>query len=249
MTRENLLEGASALVTGASAGIGRATARSLARDGADVAVAARRVDRLKALAEELADEHDVETLVLPLDVTEQDAVADAVDAAADAFGGLDAVVSNAGVGREGGVEDVDLDAYHHLMNVNVHGTFYVTRACLPHLRASSGTLVFVGSYAGKHPYPGNPVYGASKWWIRGFAHSLAGAVGGDGVAVSVVNPSEVRSEFGSDYRDSSNVERFEAGSYTEPETVADAIAFAVRQDPPDAATELDLYRRDKFETT
>lgn len=192
----------------------RSRDRAIARDGATIAVVARRVDRLEALAEELTAEHDVETLALPLDVTDREAVVEAIDTAANAFGRLDVVVSNAGGGREGSIADIELEAYHHLMSVNVHGTFYVAWACIPHLKESNGTLIFVGSYAEQYPYPTNPIYRASKWWIRGFAHSLAGAVGRDGVGVSVVNLSEVRTEFGFDYREAANAERFEAGAFT-----------------------------------
>jgi short-subunit dehydrogenase len=88
------------------------------------------------------------------------------------------------------------------------------------------------------------VYAATKWWLRGFAHSVAAQVGDAGVGVSVVNPSEVRTEFGSEEGDPFE-ERFDAGEVTEPEEVADAIVFAARQDRS-TVQELDLYRRDKF---
>jgi len=89
------------------------------------------------------------------------------------------------------------------------------------------------------------VYAATKWWVRGFALSLEGAVGDDGVAVTVVNPTEVRTEFGSE-TDDPLAERYDPGEVTEPEDVADAIAFAAAQRPPNTVSELDLYRRDKF---
>jgi NADP-dependent 3-hydroxy acid dehydrogenase YdfG len=126
--------------------------------------------------------------------------------------------------------------------------FFTARAALPHLRASSGILVFVGSFAGQYPRPGSPVYAATKWWTRGFALSLAGQVGDEDVGVTVVNPSEVRTSFGEEFgdEDAAFERRFDPGEVTEPDDVAEAIAFAATRDPPNAVTELDLFRRDKF---
>lgn len=234
-----------ALVTGASAGIGRETARVLARDGATVALAARREDRLEALAGEIETEFDTETLVCPTDVTDEQAVDRTLDRTLDEFGGLDIVVNNAGIIRFGDVENLETEKYRQVMDVNCDGTFFVTRASIPHLRESAGTLIFVGSFAGEYPRPGQPVYAASKWWTRGFALSIAGDLGEDDVAVTVVNPTEVRTEIGIQ-DDRPAHERFDPAQSAEPEEVAEAIVFAARQEPPNVITELDFYRRDKF---
>jgi len=251
MSEEPPLSGKAALVTGASAGIGRETAMALASDGADVAIAARREERLESIAADVESAHGVETLVVPTDVSEEASVEAMVTDAVAAFGGLDVVVANAGTGTGPGipVEDLPTDQYRTVTDVNVDGMFYTARAALPHLRASAGTLVFVASFAGKYPRPGSPVYAATKWWTRGFALSLAGQVGDDDVAVTVVNPSEVRTEFGKEYREDDELakERFDPADVTNPEDVAEAIAFAARAESPNAVTELDLYRRDKFE--
>jgi len=132
-----------------------------------------------------------------------------------------------------------------MMDVNVDGAFYTARAALPELREGDGSLVFVSSFAGQYPRPGNPVYAATKWWIRGFALSLQGSVGEDGVGITQINPTEVRTDFGSEDDDPMD-ERFEQGEVTEPSEVADAIAFAVAQDPPTYINSIDVYRRDKF---
>ena len=237
------LTGETAVVTGASAGIGRETARALAAEGADVVLAARREARLEALADELRDAYGREALAVPTDVTDEAAVEALVDRAAERFGGLDVVVANAGVVAGAGVEDLASAEYHRMTAVNVHGAFYTARAALPHLRASSGHLVFTGSFAGQYPRPFNPVYAATKWWVRGFALSLAADVGDDDVAVTVVNPSEVRTEI--EVAGESFAERFEPGEVVESEEVAEAIVFAARQDNG-MVSELDLYRRDKF---
>lgn len=242
----NPLAGETAFVTGASAGIGRATAKLLAREGANVALVARREERLRDLADEVEDEHGVEALVLQTDVSDHEQVDDAVDTAAETFGGLDVVVSNAGINRLGDVEELSMKKYRQVMGVNVDGTFFVTRAVIPHLRESSGSLLYVGSFAGRYPRPGQPLYAATKWWTQGFALSLAGDVGLDDVAVTVVNPTEVSTEIGIQ-DDQPAHERFEDRPAAKPEDVAEAIVFAARQEPPNAVAELGFYRRDKFD--
>lgn len=237
------LTGETALVTGASSGIGRATALALAREGADVALAARREVRLEAVADEIGENHGREALVVPTDVRDEAAVERLVDRTVDRFGGLDVAVVNAGLVAGAGVEAMTTDEYRRMTDVNVDGTFFTARAALEPLKASEGHLVFIGSYAGQYPRPFNPVYAASKWWTRGFAKSVSAEVGEDGVGVTVINPSEVRTEIevGGERFD----ERFDPGEVTEPEEVAEAVVFAARQDRS-MVSELDLYRRDKF---
>jgi len=237
-----------AIVTGASAGIGRETARALASDGADVALVARRADRLTELAAEIESETDASALVCPADVSDEDEVEAAVEKTVSEFGHLDVLVNNAGIATdsETPVEEFPTDQYRTVMGVNVDGMFYTARAAIPHLRETNGTAIFVASYAGKNPSPGAPLYAATKWWTRGFAKSLAGQVGTDDIAVSIVNPSEVRTEFGKEFREQTSKERYERDEVTGPRAVADAITFAARQETPNTVSELDLYRRDKF---
>ncbi|PGF17769.1 short-chain dehydrogenase [Natrinema sp. CBA1119] len=237
-----------AIVTGASAGIGRETARALAADGADVALVARREDRLTELAAEIESETDASALVCPADVSNEDEVEAAVEKTVSEFGRLDVLVNNAGIATdsETPVEEFPTDQYRTVMGVNVDGMFYAARAAISHLRETNGTAIFVASYAGKNPRPDAPLYAATKWWTRGFAKSLAGQVGTDDIAVSIVNPSEVRTEFGKEFRERTSEERYEQDEVTGPRAVADAIAFAARQETPNTVSELDLYRRDKF---
>jgi NADP-dependent 3-hydroxy acid dehydrogenase YdfG len=242
--RRSSLDGDTAVVTGASAGIGRATAHAFAREGANVVLAARSEDRLDDLAATVREEYDTAALVVPTDVTDEDAVAALIDATVEEFGGLDVLVNNAGLARGGPIEDMSTDQYRTMMDTNVDGMFFAARAAIPHLRESSGTMVFLGSFAGEYPRPSNPVYAASKWWTRGFAKSLSAQVGDD-FAVTVVNPSEVRTEFG-DEEGTPFEERFDEGEASEPAEIAEAIVFAAKQSPS-MAPEIDLYRRDKFE--
>jgi NADP-dependent 3-hydroxy acid dehydrogenase YdfG len=238
------LDGKACAVTGSSSGIGLETARMLCAEGARVLLVARNPERLAAAAdacnEAASESGGAETF--SRDVTDADAGEAIVNECEARFGGLDVLVNNAGLGRGSGVEDLSTEDYRTMMDVNVDGCFFATRAALPHLRETEGNLVFIGSFAGQYPRPSNPVYAATKWWLRGFALSVSAAVGESGVAVSVVNPSEVRTEFGGE---ESFEERFEEGEVTEPDEVAAAVAFAARQDRS-MVSELDLYRRDKF---
>ncbi|WP_254533856.1 SDR family oxidoreductase [Natrinema gelatinilyticum] len=248
MPTELSLSGKTMLITGASAGIGEATAETLAAKGANVAIVARRESKLRTIADRIESETDETVLVLPADVSDEEAVDAAVEQTVDEFGRLDVLVNNAGMatGSDVTVETMPTEQYRAVMGVNVDGMFFVTRAALPHLRETSGIAIFVGSLAGQYPRPGAPMYAATKWWTRGFAHSLAGAVGPDEVGVTVINPAEVRTEFGKEYRDTMSQDRYDPDEVSEPEAIADAIAFAAQQEPPNVVSELDLYRRDKL---
>jgi NADP-dependent 3-hydroxy acid dehydrogenase YdfG len=242
----NRLADQTAVVTGASSGIGEATARALAREGASVVLAARREKRLEAIAGEIRSEFGVGAEAVATDVRDSDDVAALVEATVERFGGLDVLVNNAGLARGSDVETMSDDQYRTMTATNVDGVFFATREAIPHVRESGGHLIFVGSFAGQYPRPFNPVYAATKWWMRGFARSVQASVGPDGVGVTVVNPSEVRTEFTTTDGDTF-AERFGEGEVTEPEEVAAAIAFAATRENS-SVSELDLYRRDKFET-
>ena len=238
------LDDAAAVITGASSGIGEATAHALAERGANVVLVARRREALESVAEDVRSAHGVEAVVAAGDVRDAATSAAAVEAAVEEFGGLDVAVVNAGIARGSDVATMTDEEYSAMQGTNVDGAFFLTREALPHLTEREGSLVAVGSFAGEYPRSFNPVYAATKWWVRGFAHSVAAQVGDDGVAVSVVNPSEVRTEFGSEDGEPFE-ERFEPGSVTEPAEVAEAIAFAASR-PGSTAQEIDLFRRDKF---
>ena len=242
------LEDRIALVTGASSGIGRATAHALAERGADVVISARREERLRELADTITDEYDVRTLVKPTDVTDETEVEDLLATTMDTFDRLDVVVSNAGLGREEtSIEELETEAYRQMMDVNCDGMFFLARAAMPHLKATEGNLILMGSMAGQYPRPGSPIYAATKWWTRGLALSLAGSAGPKGVGITAINPTEVLTEFGSE--DGAPLdEQLTAEEAATPEDVAEAIAFAAEQDAPNVVQELDFYRRDKFES-
>lgn len=248
MSTENPLAGNVALVTGASSGIGYEAARTLARDGASVAVAARRAGKLENLAEHITEEFEGKSLAVPTDVTQREQVESMVSRTVDELGGLDIVVNNAGTTttKDLSIEELPLDQYHTVMDVNADGAFFTTQSSLPHIKASSGVIIFVGSVAGKYPRPKSPVYAATKWWTRGFALNLAGHVGEDGVGVSVINPSEVRTEVGKEHREELSKDKYDPGEVTEPSEVAEMISVAARQTSPNSVHELDIVRRDFF---
>ena len=238
------LDGRTAIVTGASSGIGAATCRTLAADGANVVLAARSEDRLKELAAEIDADHGVDTLVVPTDVREEAAIDALIEETVDRFGRLDILVNNAGLARGGDVETMTTGEYETMQATNIDGMFYATRAAIPHVRETEGHLIFLGSFAGQYPRSYNAVYAASKWWTRGFAKSVAAQVGDDAVGVTVVNPGAVRTEFESaDGRAFEDV--FEAGEASEPEEVADAIAFAATREGS-SVSEIDINNRSKF---
>ncbi len=247
MSTEEPLSGRSAIVTGASRGIGRATAHALAAAGVDVAVAARSEDELANLADEVAEEYGVHGLAVETDVRDERQVERLVQTTVDAFGRLDILVSNAGVllGHQTPVEEIDIDDYFQLMEVNVNGTFFATRAALPHLREVGGNLIFIGSGASQSPRPYNPIYAASKWWMRGFAQSVEGQVGNDGVAVTLINPTEVRTEIGGE-EGNSIADRFDEKEILEPVEVGEAVVFVATRSSRATVDELHLFRRDKL---
>lgn len=242
---EKQLDGCVSLVTGASSGIGRVSALKLAENGSDVVLAARSEGRLEELADEIETEHGVSALVQPTDVTDDEQVARMVSNTIDEFGQLDIVLSNAGTGSgwQADVESISNEDYDILIGTNVNGTVYTAREVIPHLRESQGKLIFMGSFSGQYPRPYAPIYAGTKWFIRGFAYSVEGSVGEDGVAVTLINPGNVRTEFGSSEGET-NRERFEENEALEPDDVANAVLFATQQDGVGTIHEIDLHERD-----
>lgn len=248
MTVATAMDGRTALVTEASSGVGEATAKLLAKAGADVVLAARREQRLEEIAESIAQDCSGDALVVPTDLREATEIREMVNRTIGWNGGLDVLVNNAAVGHSTDValEDLPIEEYYKLRDVNVDATVLATRVALPFLREAGGHLLFVGSIGGQYPHPTAPLYTASKYWLRGFAHALEARVGEDGVAVSVLNPSEVRTEWRHSEDDTAAREQYDPGNSLEPEDVAEAILFSVTREPPLTISRMDVYRRDKL---
>lgn len=183
-----------ALITGTSSGIGLSAAIAAARAGFTTVATLRDPQRADALRK-AAEEAGVELDIRRLDVTDPASVAECVAGVVADHGRLDAVVNNAGAGHVGTIENETLDDVRRVMEVNFFGVVQMTKAAMPHLRASGGRVVTVTSVGGIIGQPFNEAYCAAKFAVEGFMESLAPVAASVGVAVSVVEPGAVASEF------------------------------------------------------
>ena len=188
------LQGKVALVTGASSGIGEATAEALAAAGAAVAIGARRTDRLEDLAARLRA-GGATVLALELDVSDERACADAVARTRAELGGLDVLVNNAGVMLLGTIVGADPEDWRRMLHTNVLGLMYMTHAAIEGMvEQGSGDVVNVSSVAGRVARKGSGVYNASKWAVNALSESLRQEVTGRGVRIGLVEPGAVTTE-------------------------------------------------------
>lgn len=241
------LAGTVALVTGASSGIGAATAAMLAGHGAHVALVARRRERLEAVAE-CIHEQGGSALALETDITDRRQAAGAVDWAVAELGRLDTLVNNAGIMLLGPALDTPLAEWERIVSLNVLGTLSVTHAALPHLvRAAESSprrvadVVVVSSTAGRVARPGAGVYALTKFGIAAFAESLRQELIPRRVRVSVVEPGTVATELVSHVReDIQEVARAQVESIEplRPRDVAESIVHIVTRDRHVAVNEV-----------
>lgn len=232
-----------ALVTGASAGIGAATARTLAHAGARVVLAARREERLQALAEELPG-----ASVLPLDVRDADAVRAAVEDLP-----LDIVLANAGLAiGTASIQAGDPAHWAQVIETNVLGVLHVVRAALPGMiERGSGDMLVLGSVAGRQVYPGGNVYNASKFAVNALYQAMRLDAAGTGVRFTTVDPGMVETEFSKvRFEGDENRARavYEGMNPLMPEDVADAVLYAVTRPPHVNVGEIILWPTDQAST-
>lgn len=187
------LAGKVAFVTGASSGIGEAVARELARRGADLALAARRVERLDALAAEIRD-MGRRAAVLPCDVTREGDLGDSVARTIAEFGRIDIVFANAGFGVSGSLESLSIQDYRRQFETNVFGALRTVRATLPELKRTRGRLAITGSVLGHVASSHLSAYCMSKFAVRALAGSLRGELEPSGVSVTLISPGYVKTE-------------------------------------------------------
>jgi short-subunit dehydrogenase len=193
MARE--LKGAVVLITGASAGIGRAAALAFAGEGSRLVLAARRRDRLEAAAA-ASRALGAEAQVVQTDVADRRQVEIAVGVAIESFGRLDILINNAGIGFFGLLEDTPLADVEALWAVNMMGTIYATKAAMPFMRQQGrGHIINVASVAGKRGTPGNSAYCATKFAMVGMSEALRVELRGSGIDVSVICPIGTATEF------------------------------------------------------
>ena len=226
------LEGKVAAVTGASSGIGEATALALAGEGCAVALGARRKDRIEALAERIEADGG-RALAIETDVSDEDSANAFIAGAHEQLGGLDILVNNAGVMLLGPVAGADTGEWRQMMEVNGLGLLYCTHAALPIMGAAgSGHVVNISSVAGRSASMGVGVYNFTKWGVTGFSEALRQECSHANVRVTIIEPGFTESELAGHNTNPIVLERVEQmreeyGEILKSEDIADAIAWAV----------------------
>ncbi|HSX46127.1 MAG TPA: SDR family oxidoreductase [Candidatus Saccharimonadia bacterium] len=226
------MDGKTVVITGASSGIGEATAKRLAADGAKVVLVARRKDRLDSLAKDIK-KHGGEALVIEADVTQKAAAKDILKQTLKKFGKIDVLINNAGVMLNGPAQDTPLEDWEQMVNLNILGLLYLTHTVLPHFRKQkSGHIVNISSVAGRTTRAGSAVYNATKWGVNAFTDALRQEIAGDKLRIrtTLIEPGAVATELQSHLRPKSykefkknfgDIEMLHAGD------IADAIHFAL----------------------
>jgi len=228
------LEGRVVAITGASSGIGEATAAALARAGASVALGARRADRIGEIASRIEGGGGT-AVALTTDVADEDAARSFVEGARERLGRLDVLVNNAGVMLLGPVEGADTDEWRRMVDVNVLGLLYCTHAALPIMREQGGGhIVNVSSVAGRVAGFGSAVYNLTKFGVHGFSEGLRQEALHANVRVTTIAPGYVETELQGHNQNPAVVEatkqmREKIGQVLRAEDVADAILYAVSQ--------------------
>jgi ribitol 2-dehydrogenase len=220
------LRGKGVLITGASSGIGRATARAFAREGMRIAITARSEKKLEELAAELGGD----VIVLPADLTDAAQVDRLIDAAIDGLGQLDVLFANAGVYLAGDVIDGNADEWEKLLALNVSSTFRAIRRVLPHMRQIGGGDILATSSISAHQIiPFEPVYSASKHALNAFLHGLRRQVIRDNIRVASIAPGTVLNELWG-YTDIEEIERkVAAREGLRSEDISEAVVFMLNR--------------------
>ena len=249
------LTGTVALVTGASSGIGAATARQLAEHGACVALVARRRDRLEALAAEI-DQAGGTALAVEADITDRTQAEAAVRQAVERFGRLDTLVNNAGLMLLGAVVGTDPEEWERMIAVNVQGMLYTTHAALPQLLQAAeegprrvADIVNISSIAGRVAWKGYAVYNLTKFGVNGFTEALRQEVTQRHVRVGVLEPGGVATELGShndpQIREEMIDPFYKRTEVLAPEDIADGVAYMVTRPRHTAISELWIMPTDQ----
>ena len=181
------------IITGASSGIGKALAFEMAKQGAKVVLAARRLDKLKLIAKQL-EEYDTEGLIIKTDVSKEEDCKKLIQQTVNQFGRIDVLINNAGISMRALFSELNLNVLQRLMDVNFWGTVYCSKYALPHLLKTKGSLVGVNSIAGYVGLPGRSGYAASKFAVRGFLETVRTENMKKGLHVLVVAPGFTSSE-------------------------------------------------------
>lgn len=189
------LQGKTAVVTGATRGIGRAIAEALAGSGCNVGIAARHEHQCHEVAEAITAKGKGKAVGIAADVQVNEDCERIINVAASNFGGLDILINNAGIGGFSTVEEMDVAHWDRVIATNLNSLFYCTHAALPHLKKHGGWVINIGSLAGKNAFPGGAAYNASKFGLIGFTEALMQEVRQDNVRVSYIMPGSVATDF------------------------------------------------------
>lgn len=227
------LDGQVAIVTGASSGIGEATAKSLASREASVVLAARREDELNELAAQIEDENG-DALVVPTDITDDEDIDNLVEAATDEYGRIDILVNNAGYMPLTHIADADRETLHNTIDVNLDGLITLTHAVVPEmLDQGNGHIVNLSSVVGRFAMENSSHYMAAKAGVAGFGEALRLDIAAEGIRVSTIEPGAVDTELTEDIPDEdlrSNVEEYnQSMRQLHPDDIARTITFVVTQ--------------------
>ena len=220
-------QGRVAVVTGASSGIGEATARALAADSYRVALLARRLDRITALAEDLGNG----SIAIQADVTDRDSIVAAAERVRQELGGADVLVNNAGIMLLGPFDSNQRDDYRQMIEVNLLGAITTTEVFLDQLKDGGGDIVNISSVAGRTARAGNGVYAATKWGLNGWSESLRQELLPD-VRVTLIEPGAVATELPTHTTHEATrqgVEQLYSQVTVTAEDIAEVIAFAVNR--------------------
>src|SRR6478752_1958561 len=227
-----------AVITGASAGIGEACARSLAGAGASLVLTARRNERLEALKATL-EAGGAKVAIVAGDARDERTAVETVKAAMGAFGRIDILVNNAGAGNYKNLVNTSADDYDELMDTNVRSTFLFTRHVVPVMLAQkSGTILMISSMAGVYGFGGEAVYCATKFAQVGFAQALDKELRPHGIKVGVICPGGVKTEFA--IGRGRTEEGVSSSDMLEPEDVAGAVLLACKQSPGSRIIEIQM---------
>jgi NADP-dependent 3-hydroxy acid dehydrogenase YdfG len=228
----NNIQGKVVVITGASSGLGEATARLLSAEGASVALGARRVDRLQALAKELRAKGG-KALAASTDVTDCDQVKRLVDTAVQTFERIDVMINNAGLMPQALLERLKIDEWNRMIDVNLKGVLYGIAAGLPHMKLQkSGHFINVSSVAGHRVGPGFAVYAATKHAVRALSEGLRQEVKPYNIRTTVISPGAVATELPNSVTDpdaGARIRKFSAEVALPADSFARAVAFAISQ--------------------
>lgn len=191
----NNIEGKTVVITGASSGLGEETARHLSLQGANVALAARRTERIESLAEEINSNNNGKAIAVTTDVTDRGQVKNLVDSAASEFGRVDVMLNNAGLMPLSPVEDLKVEEWDQMVDVNIKGVLYGIAAVLPYMKEQkSGQIINVSSVAGHKTFPGSTVYSATKSAVRVISEGLRQEVTPYNIRTTIISPGAVKTE-------------------------------------------------------